>query len=91
MMGRNGWLPGGGGVGGGVKGGFGMAWIRGEKPRWANVINVMSINPAAMRAVDDLNKAIASSCVGADADAGGGYRHGGFGSERMPLLNDGAR
>ena len=35
-----------------------MAWIREEKLHWANVINVMSINPAAMRAVDDLNKAI---------------------------------
>lgn len=58
MMGRNGRLPSGGGVGGGAKGGFAMAWIREEKPRWANVISVMFINPVAMRAVDDLNKAI---------------------------------
>ena len=35
-----------------------MAWIREENLHWANVVNVMAINPAAMRAVDDLNKAV---------------------------------
>ena len=37
-----------------------MSWIREAEERlhWANVINVMSINPAAMKAVNDLNNAI---------------------------------
>ena len=37
-----------------------MSWIREAEERlhWANVINVMSINPAAMKAVNDLNDAI---------------------------------
>ena len=35
-----------------------MSWIREENLRPANVINVMSINPAAMQAVNDLNNAI---------------------------------
>ena len=37
-----------------------MSWIREAEERMhpANVINVMSINPAAMKAVSDLNRAI---------------------------------
>ena len=37
-----------------------MSWIReaDERLHWANVINVMSINPAAMKAVNDMNNAI---------------------------------
>ena len=37
-----------------------MSWIREAEERlhWANVINVMSINPSAMKAVNDLNNAI---------------------------------
>ncbi len=37
-----------------------MSWIREAEERlhWANVINVMSINPKAMKAVNDLNNAI---------------------------------
>ncbi len=37
-----------------------MSWIResDERLHWANVINVMSINPAAMQAVSDMNNAI---------------------------------
>ena len=37
-----------------------MSWIREAEERlhWANVINVMSINPTAMKAVNDLNNAI---------------------------------
>ena len=37
-----------------------MPWIREAEERlhWANVINVMSINPAAMKAVNELNNAI---------------------------------
>ena len=37
-----------------------MSWIREveERLHWANVINVMSINPAAMKAVNDMNNAI---------------------------------
>ena len=37
-----------------------MSWIREAEERlhWANVINVMSINPAAMKAVNDMNNAI---------------------------------
>ena len=37
-----------------------MPWIREAEERlhWANVINVMSINPAAMKAVNALNNAI---------------------------------
>ena len=37
-----------------------MSWIReaDERLHWANVINVMSINPSAMKAVNDLNNAI---------------------------------
>ena len=37
-----------------------MSWIRESEERlhWANVINVMSINPKAMKAVNDLNNAI---------------------------------
>lgn len=35
-----------------------MGWIREEKLHWANVINVMSINPAAMKAVNDMNNAV---------------------------------
>ena len=37
-----------------------MSWIResNERLHWANVINVMSINPAAMQAVSDMNNAI---------------------------------
>jgi len=38
-----------------------MAWIREEKLHWANVINVMSINPAAMKAVNDMNNAVTFS------------------------------
>ncbi len=39
-----------------------MSWIREAEERlhWANVINVMSINPAAMKAVNDMNNAITS-------------------------------
>ena len=35
-----------------------MSWIGEEKLHSANVINVMSINPAAMQAVNDLSNAI---------------------------------
>ncbi len=37
-----------------------MPWIREaeERPHWANVINIMPINPKAMQAVNDLNNAI---------------------------------
>ena len=37
-----------------------MSWIREAEERlhWANVINVMSINPKAMKAVNDMNNAI---------------------------------
>ncbi len=35
-----------------------MAWIREEDIRHANIIKVMSIDPAAMQAVLDLNSAI---------------------------------
>ncbi len=37
-----------------------MPWIRESEKRlhWANVINIMSINPAAMQAVNDMNNAI---------------------------------
>ncbi len=37
-----------------------MPWIReaDERLHWANVINIMSINPKAMQAVSDLNNAI---------------------------------
>ena len=37
-----------------------MSWIREAEERlhWANVINVMSINPKAMKAVNDLNNTI---------------------------------
>ena len=37
-----------------------MSWIREAEERlhWANVINVMSINPAAMKAVNNMNNAI---------------------------------
>ena len=37
-----------------------MSWIReaDERLHWANVINVMSINPAAMKAVNDMNNTI---------------------------------
>lgn len=35
-----------------------MAWIREEDLNIANVIKVMSINPGAMQAVQDLNRAI---------------------------------
>lgn len=37
-----------------------MSWIREAEERlhWANVINVMSINPRAMNAVNDMNNAI---------------------------------
>ena len=37
-----------------------MSWIRESEERlhWANVINVMSINPKAMKAVNDMNNAI---------------------------------
>ena len=36
-----------------------MSWIREAEERlhWANVINVMSINPAAMKAVNDMTNA----------------------------------
>ena len=38
-----------------------MSWIREveERLHWANVINIISINPAGMKAVNDLNDAIA--------------------------------
>ena len=37
-----------------------MSWIReaDERLHWANVINVMSINPSAMNAVNEMNNAI---------------------------------
>ena len=35
-----------------------MSWIREEDVDLANVIKVMSINPGAMKAVQDLNAAI---------------------------------
>ena len=37
-----------------------LSWIREAEERlhWANVINVMSINPKAMKAVNDMNNAI---------------------------------
>ena len=37
-----------------------MSWIREAEERlhWAKVINVMSINPKAMKAVNDMNNAI---------------------------------
>ena len=37
-----------------------MSWIREAEERlhWVNVINVMSINPAAMEAVNNLNNAV---------------------------------
>ena len=37
-----------------------MSWIReaDEPPHSANIINVMSINPSAIKAVNDLNNAI---------------------------------
>ena len=37
-----------------------MPWIREAEERlhWANVINIMSINPKAMQAVNDFNNAI---------------------------------
>ncbi len=37
-----------------------MPWIREAEERlhWANVINVMSINPTAMKAVNDMTNAI---------------------------------
>ena len=37
-----------------------MPWIREAKERlhWANVINIMSINPKAMQAVSDMNNAV---------------------------------
>ena len=37
-----------------------MPWIREAEERlhWANVINIMSINPKAMQAVSDMNNAV---------------------------------
>ena len=37
-----------------------MPWIREAEERlhWANIINIMSINPAAMKAVNDMSNAI---------------------------------
>lgn len=69
-----------------------MAWIREEEGlNLANVIKVMSINPGAMKAVNDLNSAITFGASAVDARAGGGYCHNRFGAESVPLLNDGSR
>ena len=70
-----------------------MSWIREAEERlhWANVINVMSINPAAMKAVNDLNNAITFGASALTRTQEEAIATAVSVSERVPVLNDGSR